>query len=167
MAVDMIPGDLVLRLNGIGNTANAWEVERGDTVTFGYNGITRTLLVLENDGEHLKGVDKARQGDFRSFLIRRIAGKITFAKSFVKPVPVTTVHFEMLPDPKPLFKLKTEDNKADLIFTNKNGDVLRVRVFGDGSANYMKNGVYMPLQTNTSESEPERMIKYIAEFLAE
>ena len=129
MSVDLIPSDMVIRTNHPGWTAFSGELERGDTVTFNYEGLKRNLLVFENDGKHLKGIDKVRGGDFRCFLISKISN-LQFAKPFVKGVPVTTVKFEMLPDH--VNKLVCEKGKIyDFAFYNKAGEILKVYNHGD------------------------------------
>jgi hypothetical protein len=161
MAVEMIPGDLKLR-NLVGRQASIANLERGDTVTFMYEGELRTVLVLENeDGVHVKGVAKERQGDFRNYLRRKISG-LKYAKPFVKAVPVTTVHFELLPEVRPVMAC---DNNVSLTFTRKNGDVLRFTIYRDGSANiYLNDKAFHPYAINNYE--PQLFAKLVSEFLA-
>ena len=127
MSLEHLPADLKLT-DKVGRSMTT--LVPGDTVTFMYEGERRTVLVLDNtDGRHLKGVAKERQGDYRNYLWSKISGH-KYAKPFVKAVPVTTVHFEMLPEPAN--KLVFEKGKVyDFAFYNKAGEILKVYLHGD------------------------------------
>ena len=159
MAIDLIPADIKI-YDRVGQHMIRSNIERGDTVTFNYDGEKRVLLVLENDGTHLKGIDKVRGGDFRNFLFRKIFS-IQYAKPFVKAVPVTTVKFEMLPS-KPYIVKATGTREIE--FANRNDERIVLRVYSDGSVGLYKNN---QIYANFGADRPLDVFVHISNFLSE
>lgn len=165
MSVEMIPSDLVIR-DRVGLPLNWHSVVRGDTVSFTYENEERTVLVMENqDGVHLKGVAKERGADFRNYLRRKILN-LRYAKPFVKAVPVTTVKFELLPQPTPAILPSQEVHDVD--FVNRKGDKLKVRFYRDGSVNCYKNyRDHAQSNSSMSPTSPLDVLTFISNFLTE
>lgn len=163
MAVDKIPADIKLH-NRAGLRMVRSNIERGDTVTFIYENERRTVLVLENDGTHLKGIAKERGGDFRNYLFSKIIS-IQYAKPFVKAVPVTTVKLEMIPDDKPHIVASTVNRNIE--FKNRKGDTLSLIVYHDGSSNVYRNGNTVRPFSKFLNDQPFDMFVCISNFLSE
>ena len=100
LKTDKIPADLELRhVPRMLNTR--CQVKRGDTVSFEYLGgddvgKRRTVLVMESDNEHVKGICLEREGEFRNFLWDKAMNPIIvppFVKKVVTFEPVSLAEY--------------------------------------------------------------------------
>jgi len=85
----MIPADLEIN-DTPKRVFSTCDVNRGDTVSFRYMagdnpGKTRTVLVLDKDRNHVKGVCLERNGEFRNFLWNRM-DNLRVVPPFVKKI---------------------------------------------------------------------------------
>lgn len=159
MGLEHLPADLIIH-DRVGKPMIRSNIERGDTVTFVYTGERRVVLVLENDGRHLKGIDKLRNGDYRNFLLSKI-GSVQYAKPFVKQNVAVT--YEMLPDLTNTVKAIQDRHNLSFIFTNKKGEECRVYGYNDG-----RLGLNCPNpKVCESDVTPELFVDTLTKFLAE
>lgn len=130
----------------------------GDTVTFVYEGERRTVLVLDNsDGQHLKGIAKERQGDYRNYLWWKIIGH-KYAKPFVKQNVAVT--YEIVPQENKL--IRSRNAAEDFSFINKNGESFRVYVHGDSIGIACKS-----LNVDNTNVTADEFHSLLNQFLAE
>lgn len=161
MSLEHLPADLQIH-DRVGRAMVRHAIERGDTVSFNYYGERRHVLVLENDGIHLKGIDKIRHGDYRNFLFRKITN-IQYATPFVKQN--VAVSYEMLPEMKPC--IARASGPRDIEFQNRQGVSLLLRVYHDGSTNVYKNGNLVNPVATFKSTQPLDMFVCISNFLSE
>lgn len=159
MAVDLIPADIKLH-DRVGRVAIRSSVERGDTVTFTYDGERRTVLVLENTGMHLKGVAKERECDYRQYTMTKIVG-IQYAKPFVKQN--IAVSYEVLPDNFP--QIVAGRGVHSIEFKNRKGTTITLEVYNDGSSNLYLAG--RKHYKSFAHDKPFDLFVAISNFLSE
>ena len=161
MSLSHLPADLVIA-NKFGQPLIRSYVKRGDTVTFTYENEQRTVLVLETDSSHLKGIAKERGGDYRNYLFRKITN-MKYAVPFVKQNVAVT--YEMAPEVKPC--IVPAYGPRDIVFKNRQNQTLTLRVYHDGSANLYRNQNVTSPQQSFNSTDPFNLLVAISNFLSE
>ncbi len=93
MKTDKIPADLEIR-HVVRPLRRRCDVKRGDTVSFRYMGgedpgKRRTVLVLDTDDGHVRGICLEREGEFRNFIWDNAADPVIVPPFVKKNVSVT------------------------------------------------------------------------------